>query len=417
MSTQKEAGQKTRKASPYLISVLILIALIAGLSLLALSPAFCDWYTDHIYGYLCDGISHVTALFPFAVGEIIMFLGAALLLAVPILMILLIFLFKKTGYRRFCAGYFKFLSIAFLSIVLIYLPCWFIPYNGTVLGMGNPGLRTEYTYDELHDLIWYIVDGGNAAAEEIAIAEDGSVSFPSEEEYRAAINKAMDDLKDEFPRLAGFYPPVKVAICSDILDRMWIGGYNYPYTMEPTHNRYISPLYRPVLDAHELSHHHGYYKENEANFLSQLALSRSENPYLRLSAFMDMYSYVYFDYLDAQDRVLQQMIDAGEVVWPEEIKTKEQVMEAKQILEDIFGEDPEFSERVSLISNAGQEIEEELYNEDPHPLDDLPEADELIHETADQGWQIQGDILQDNTYDGVVLLLLQYYYEYGHSFR
>ncbi|MBR6849168.1 MAG: DUF3810 family protein [Lachnospiraceae bacterium] len=401
-----------KKLPKYLKTVIILLALIIITGLPAISPRLCDWYTDHIYGVLCDAVSHITGVFPFALGEIIMYLGIVLLVAGIVFLLLLIFLRKKPRYRKFVKVYFQSFSIALLIVVLIYMPAWFVPFCGTVLGQGNPELRTTFTYEEISDLLRYVVESGNAAAEEIAIAEDGSVAFRSNEENRALVIKAMQDLGSEFPRLKGYYPPVKPAICSDILDRMGIGGYNYPYTMEPTHNRYMSPLWMPVLDAHEYSHHKGYYKENEGNLLSVLALSRSEDPYLRMAAFIEMYDYLYMAYIEAQDQVLDQMIASGEITdWPEQIQTKEDIEQRKQIYVRVFGEEPEFTDRVWQIYNAGMEIEKEIYEADSHPIDDMPSVNEVITETADTGWKVQGDILQENSYDGVTLLLLQYFYK------
>ena len=401
-----------KKLPKYLKTVIILLALIIITGLPAISPRLCDWYTDHIYGVLCDAVSHITGVFPFALGEIIMYLGIVLLVAGIVFLLLLIFLRKKPRYRKFVKVYFRSFSIALLIVVLIYMPAWFVPFCGTVLGQGNPELRTTFTYEEISDLLRYVVESGNAAAEEIAIAEDGNVAFRSNEENRALVIKAMQDLGSEFPRLKGYYPPVKQAICSDILDRMGIGGYNYPYTMEPTHNRYMSPLWMPVLDAHEYSHHKGYYKENEGNLLSVLALSRSEDPYLRMAAFIEMYDYLYMAYIEAQDQVLDQMIASGEITdWPEQIQTKEDIEQRKQIYVRVFGEEPEFTDRVWQIYNAGMEIEKEIYEADSHPIDDMPSVNEVITETADTGWKVQGDILQENSYDGVTLLLLQYFYK------
>jgi hypothetical protein len=195
----------------------------------------------------------------------------------------------------------------------------------------------------------------------------------------------MGQLSEEYPRLAGYYPQVKEAMCSDLLNRMSIGGYNYPFTMEPTHGRYINPLYLAVLDAHELAHHKGYYKENEANFLSQIALSQSEDPYLRLAAYMNMYKYVHADYLKAREAELGRKLEEAE--------------------------DIKFSERVNKINEAAKNIEQSIYEADSHIIDKFPIINRIIHRTADKGWNVQGNILKSNSYDGVVLLLLQYYYE------
>ena len=166
-----------KKLPKYLKTVIILLALIIITGLPAISPRLCDWYTDHIYGVLCDAVSHITGVFPFALGEIIMYLGIVLLVAGIVFLLLLIFLRKKPRYRKFVKVYFQSFSIALLIVVLIYMPAWFVPFCGTVLGQGNPELRTTFTYEEISDLLRYVVESGNAAAEEIAIAEDGNVAF------------------------------------------------------------------------------------------------------------------------------------------------------------------------------------------------------------------------------------------------
>ena len=408
MDMEEEQIKKTMP--PYLKNVLISLALILALALSTLSPAFCDWYTDHIYPILCDVISHITGLFPFAVGEILMYLGILMVIAAILLLPFLIIFRKKARFRRFCIGYYKKLGDAVLGILLTYMITWFVPFNGTVLGQGDPALRTQFTFEEVEAVLLDIIEKGNSAAEEIAIAEDGTVEFYSPEKNMELAAKELEALSGEYGRLSGYYPPVKAAICSDILERMNIGGYNYPYTMEPTNNRYLSPLYEPVLFAHEYSHHKGYYKENEANFLSQLALSRSKDPYLRLSACIDMYYYMFDAYIEARDGELDKLIASGEVVWPE-MKTKEDMKRAKEIVKQYFGEDPDLSERAWYINDAGNDVEEERYDEDSHLIDELPSVNKIIEDTATQGWRIQGEILQEYSYDGVVLLLLQYYYK------
>lgn len=385
-----------------ILGILILIMIISGFF-----SGFCDWYADNIYSRLCDAITFITTHLSFAVGEIIMFLGGALVVVAIILLPLLIILRKKESFHRFCVVYYKICSIVLEVTILIYLPTWYIPFNGTVLGRGKADLRTEFTYEEIEELIWYIVDNGNEAAEEINVAEDGSVIFRTPEESCVLSAEAMEKLGEEFPRLSGYYPQVKEAICSDILYRMRIGGYNYPYTMEPTRSRYVDPLYAAVLEAHELAHHKGYYKENEANFLSQLALSRSEDPYLRLAAFVNMYNYVYPDYIMMRDAKLEQMAASGEVD-SSEISDDER---REKVIREVFGEEPEFSDRVDLIREASADVRRAVYDADYHIIDSLPAVDDIIHKTADKGWSTQDEILKDNSYDGVVLLLLQYFYD------
>lgn len=405
---------ETRKPK-YRKILLTLLLLCAAGNLAGCIPAFCDWYTDHIYCLIEGGISRLTAPVPVAVGELLMYLGVLLVLLAVLFLILLLFLRKKAGYRRFCRGYYKTFLMTLICVVFVYTFFWVIPFRGTVLGQGDPGKRTSFTFEEIRALTVYAANGVNAAAEEIEITADGKVDFPTESGIMPKIAAAMQGLSGDFPRLNGYYPPVKTALCSDILERMGIGGYNYIYTMEPTRNKYLTPTYLPILDAHELSHHKGYYKENEANFLSELALSQSDDPFLRFSGFWDMYQYVFDGYLTAQDELLTNMEAEGRLQLPafRDGMTKEEymatAMERYRILVEICGEEPQLSERAGQIMDSAYQIEREVYNEDSHPIDEMPAVQEVIQETADTGWETQGNILQENSYDGVTLLLLQYF--------
>ena len=91
------------------------------------------------------------------------------------------------------------------------------------------------------------------------------------------------------------------------------------------------------------------------------------------------------------------------------VETQEEFDELIRIKDELFGEEPIESERLCYIINAALEIEQEIYSEDSHPLDDIPSADEVISTVSDVGWDVQEDVLEDNYYDDVTLLLLQYY--------
>ncbi|MBE6841233.1 MAG: DUF3810 domain-containing protein [Ruminococcus sp.] len=404
-----------RKKSRTFWVVIILLILTFLMWLMTLSPSVCDWYTDNIYRYIADGIGFVSALVPFAIGEIMMYLGVVLVVLSVVFLILLIFLRKKQKYRSFCKGFYKALLVAFTALVFVYMPTWYVPFCGTVLGKGESEQRKVYKDEEVMALYTYIVKGANQAAEEIEISQDGKVTFPTKEEYMELIETAMRDSSDEFSRLDKYYPELKVAFCSDILERMNIGGYTYPFTMEMTYSKYVGPLHMPVLLSHEMCHHMGYYKESEANFISQLTLSRSENPYLRLSAFLSMYDWIYSDYWTITDRIHAELENNGSIPSFDYIMSlpKEERKKAfelrEQVFIELFGEIVYLSEKVYMIDNQSDEIEEQVYESDSHPIDNLPSVNEAIETTADFGWKTQADILKENNYDGVVLLLLQYF--------
>ncbi|SFC49715.1 DUF3810 family protein [Ruminococcus albus] len=406
-----------KKLSSYWRVLIVLLICTAVMGSAWFFPEFCDRYTDSIFYNICNGVSRVTGLVPFAIGEIIMYIGAAAMVFAVIFLLLLIFLRKKGRYRRFCAVYFKTLLMALVCTLLIYMPTWYIPFCGTVLGKGETDARTDFNHDEVEKLVRYSVDGMNSAAEEIEISSDGTVIFPTAEETQSLIADAMRSMGEEFPRLNGYYPPVKTALCSDILERMNITGYNYPFTMEPTHSKYQAPLDRIVTDAHELAHHKGYFLENEAEMLSIVALTQSSDPYLRIAGYDALYWWVcdsYYEKIDAEmEKEFKNMIESGELdidLPIDSTEESERAYEAMQLLYNkYYKNEPQISDRAQRIFDASNDIEIEIFEEDEHIIDEMPAVNNAITATADKGWEIQEDILEENCYDGATLLLLQYY--------
>ena len=70
---------------------------------------------------------------------------------------------------------------------------------------------------------------------------------------------------------------------------------------------------------------------------------------------------------------------------------------------------PSLDETVIQDTIYAQEKSEEAYRQDVNE-----KVEEIISEPvtkiADKGWEVQGEILKENIYDGMVLMVLQYYY-------
>ena len=375
----KALFQKNRAYRLFLCIALLLLIL---LNLLALSPGFCNFYADHIYPVIATTLGAVMSVFPIAIGEIQMYLAALAVLTLFILLILLPFLRKKKSFRHFTAGFARGMLLVLAGGLLIYTLNWLIPFRSPVLGgQGKPG-RERYSVSELRALYYHIVDGMNAASAEVPRDADGNVIYPVREEMEERANDALRGISDEYSRLKGYYPPAKIALCSDVLRWMRIGGFTFPYTLEVFCNDYLSELYFPTLYAHEESHHKGYYRENEAEFLSYLALSESADPLLRYSAYTSFYDYVNTEYYSALKDT-----DADEEYFTE----YEEHSVLPQVWKDL---------------KAAREAVEARYKQNSHPLENLSK---VASDIADTGWKTQSKILGDDSYDGVVLLMLKYY--------
>ena len=237
---------------------------------------------------------------------------------------------------------------------------------------GDNGVDTsderEYTTEDLFSLRAILINNINSLAEQVDRDENGYIK--QDEDMYEEVVKAMEGLSDIYPILDGYYPKVKLAYCSDILDFMGIGGYTYPYTMEVTINKYTTYMDYGPLVAHEMAHHKGFYTERDANFISFLAGTNSDSRLMAYSSYRYILSYVTDECYTAANEMYN--------------KDPEGTLE-------FLNKQPELSGRVKLDA-----LEE-----------NVSQAAESV---ADVGWDTQADLLEEKNYDGVVLMLLKYYF-------
>lgn len=434
---------KLKSLSLYTKTILMIITITLIINLVAFSRSFCDFYTKHIYHYIANVISRVTGILPFNLGEIMMYLVMimAVIMIVALLALLIVLLvrrlaavYNKKGigffYKKFrhcVAVYMKVILATLVVTALIYTLNWFIPFRGSgaqvVADMnveataennagandnispeattgestkanenvsGDNGVDTsderEYTTEDLFSLRAILINNINSLAEQVDRDENGYIK--QDEDMYEEVVKAMEGLSDIYPILDGYYPKVKLAYCSDILDFMGIGGYTYPYTMEVTINKYTTYMDYGPLVAHEMAHHKGFYTERDANFISFLAGTNSDSRLLAYSSYRYILSYVTDECYTAANEMYN--------------KDPEGTLE-------FLNKQPELSGRVKLDDQHN--IEEYQKNYEANVNKALEEnVSQAAESVADVGWDTQADLLEEKNYDGVVLMLLKYYF-------
>lgn len=317
--------------------------------------------------------------------------------------------YKK--FRHCVAVYMKVILATLVVTALIYTLNWFIPFRGSgaqvVADMnveatsgestkanenmsGDHGVDTsderEYTTEDLFSLRAILINNINSLAEQVDRDENGYIK--QDENMYEEVVKAMEGLSDIYPILDGYYPKVKLAYCSDILDFMGIGGYTYPYTMEVTINKYTTYMDYGPLVAHEMAHHKGFYTERDANFISFLAGINSDSRLLAYSSYRYILSYVTDECYTAANEMYN--------------KDPEGTLE-------FLNKQPELSARVKLDDQHNIEEYQENYEANVNKAleENVSQAAESV---ADVGWDTQADLLEEKNYDGVVLMLLKYYF-------
>lgn len=434
---------KLKSLSLYTKTILMIITITLIINLVAFSQSFCDFYTKHIYRHIANVISRVTDILPFNLGEMMMYLAMIMVVIMIVALLALLItlsvrklaaLCNKKGnglfYMKFKHGVAIYMKVILATIVvtaLIYTLNWFIPFRGTgaqvVADMnmeataknnaganddtskkatveesaktnenesGDKGVgastQSEYTTEDLFALRTILVNNINSLAEQVDRDENGYIK--QDEDMYEEVVKAMQGLSDIYPILGGYYPKVKLAYCSDILDFMGIGGYTYPYTMEVTINKYTTYMDCGPLVAHEMAHHKGFYTERDANFISFIAGINSDSKLLAYSSYRYILSYVTDECYNAAN----EMYD----------KDPEGTLE-------FLNKQPELSIRVELDDQHNTEEYQENYEANVNKAleENVSQAAESV---ADVGWDTQADLLEEKNYDGVVLMLLKYYF-------
>ena len=370
-----------KKKTKYWRWILGLTAVTAALNLLGCMQAFCDVYKKTVYGVISDALGILTSWIPFPLGEILGYLGALAVVFGLVVLVLLLFLRGKAGYRRFAAGYGKGFLFGIVLLLFVYTLNWILPFRGSILKVEGAEERS-YTLQEVQNVRNYIVSEINKAAEEVTRDENGSVIY-NHAAMEKATTSAMQAHADQLPLLSGFYPRMKDALCSDFLEWMDIGGYTYPYTMEITWNLYCNDLYYPFLFAHESAHHQGYYQENEANYVAFLACTQSDDPLIRFAGYNEIYYYLNNAYVETLYNSLE-----------------------KEEATALYKQQPQVSMQVMKDRSDAYLAAQERYEAVSHPAQKL---ETVSSQVADVGWSTQADLLQENSYDGVVKMVLQYY--------
>lgn len=378
----KEKHQRDKKLSGYWISVLVMATVVALFNLIAFLPKFCDFYRKYVYKNISNIISFLTAGIPFAVGEIVMYLGMLLVIFSILFYLSSLFFYKKQCFKPVIKAVSKTLLMIVIIVLVTYTFTWSIPIRASRITFDNS--KDNYSINEIQNVRNYILSQMEFYAGEVARGENGEILYNFD--MNEATREAVRNLNDKYPLFTGIQVPMKKAFCSDFLQWMNIGGYTYPFTMEITYNRYTTKFNYPVLYSHELAHHNGYYREDEAEFLGIIAMIESDNSLFRYMGYYNAYFWINDAYY------------AGLVATYGNDKAfeiyKEQPKLSNLILEDKARDDKEFQDNYEASVNQTLENAVKPYAED----------------AAKVGWETQADMLGDANYDGVVKLILDYYY-------
>lgn len=283
---------------------------------------FSDFYVKHIFPLWVETYGRFTGIFPFSVGEWMLYLAVLLVivLAAGGLLFGVLAVVKKMGGKKergslercsLCGRFGKFYRryaffcywVTGIFSVIMMLNC-FLLYQVSAfperfaLG-GSPD--KEYGAEEIGTLRDYVVENANALFPVFERDEQGYIlcDETTVRDMKETARTQMKRLGENYEELSGYYPRPKGLAVSGFYSQQYIMGYYFPFSMEANYNRQMYVTNMPVTMCHELSHLKGFLLEDEANFIGYLACVDAPDELFRYSAYLSVIGYLDRDFLAA----------------------------------------------------------------------------------------------------------------------
>jgi hypothetical protein len=109
--------------------------------------------------------------------------------------------------------------------------------------------------------------------------------------YFSLAQEAYQSAKSSYTFLPKQAPRVKATLFNPLADYVGFTGYFNPFTAEGQVRTDMPGLELPFVACHETAHMLGFASESEANLIGYLVATKSANPYVRYSAYNEIFSY------------------------------------------------------------------------------------------------------------------------------
>jgi hypothetical protein len=250
-----------------------------------------SYYTQGLFKYGTSGLRFLFGSVPFALGELVY---------IFILIILIINALKNiSSLKSFNhiaqKGWFILTKLSWLIVKLfvVFQLIWGLNYmqpdptRDFDLLIQTPK-NAQVALSEMNALTYELIEELNKT--KAAISLDKSIE-PNFEQVVANVQQAYQALAFEHPRFILQHQSIKKAIFPSLGDYIGFLAFYQPITGEAILRSDLPILTQPYTIAHEMAHQLGYASETEANFIAFVLASEANDPYLKYSMLLQMFSY------------------------------------------------------------------------------------------------------------------------------
>ena len=246
-----------------------------------------EWYSGQLYPVLLTLRLWLTAWVPFSIGDLLYIFVSIYLIYKLIRSIIKL---KKEGVNR---GKVWRASAIVLLVWISFKFLWGLNYDR--LGAGHL-LQIEqkaYSGAAVDGLVNELIDSLNSTRKQINEAKIQVDTLPvgNPAPYFTMAQEAYQRAKTSYTFLPKQAPRVKATLFNPLADYVGFTGYFNPFTAEGQVRTDMPGLELPFVACHETAHMLGFASESEANLIGYLVATKSTNPYVRYSAYNEIFTY------------------------------------------------------------------------------------------------------------------------------
>ena len=289
-SKQEAATPERKLRLPLVCKIIYGLAAICALLYVAFLffPGLSDFFNKYISPFVRGTLATLTGWIPFSLSEF-------LLLLVPFLIVAVVMIGLKhysDSWRNVIIFSLTILSVAayvFSTFTLGFVPA----YRGSTLDKKMGLDKQPVSADELYQTTLIVIDELQALEEEMAYRADGFSVMPyGYDELNDKLMDAYDKACEQYDFIPKLHSRFKRVMLSEPMTYTHISGVYTFFTGEANINTNFPDYTIPFTAAHELAHQRGIAREDEANFVAFLVCKDSDDPYIRYSAYLNMYEYL-----------------------------------------------------------------------------------------------------------------------------
>jgi len=286
-----------------------------------------SYYTQGLFRIGTSGLRFLFGSLPFALGELVYIILVILLI---INIIKQFTLFKSINqFSQKIRLLLIHLSWFGIKLFVVFQLIWGFNYlqpdltTNFKLTVQTPE-DAEVAISEMNALTYELIEELNQTKNELALKKGIEHDF---EQVVADVQQAYKDLAKDNPRFKIQHQSIKKAIFPSLGDYVGFLAFYQPITGEAILRSDLPILTQPYTIAHEMAHQLGYASETEANFIAFVVATECNDPHLRYSMLLQMFSY-------AQDAQLLLLAgNKGFEVWKAQIE-KNKALLSPAVLKD-----------------------------------------------------------------------------------